>query len=62
MKGKRQKARTDPVACLKLLHAVIELEERADQDQAVGCAFDQLFQVVIGAGCREKFRHFFVHR
>ena len=35
----------------KLLHAVIELEEGADQNQAVGRAFDQFFQVVIGAGC-----------
>ena len=34
----------------KLLHAVVELQERADQDQAVGSAFDQLFQVVIGTG------------
>ena len=34
----------------KLLHAVIEFEEGADQDQAVGGAFDQFFKVVVGAG------------
>ena len=34
----------------KLLHAVIEFEEGADQDQAVGGAFDQFFEVVVGAG------------
>ena len=43
----------------KLFHAVIELEEWADQDQAIGCAFDQLFQVVVGAGGGKKFGHLF---
>lgn len=42
----------DPVLVRQqLFHAVVELEEWADQDEAVRCAFYQFFKVIVGAGC-----------
>ena len=41
----------------QLFHAVIELEEGADQHQPVLGAFDEFFQEVIGGGGVEKLCH-----
>lgn len=41
----------------QLFHAVIELEEGADQHQPVLGAFDEFFQEVIGGGGVEKLGH-----